>query len=212
MRWGVLVSVWDDPAGNIERQYRERLEWNEGRIVEELRTMTALPPYRGRAWESEEPWAAAQLLVAHAAVAAERRLRSPLPLILDRMRLGDPGEMMRGMRHSLEAGVSHDLSLLAALCVAACSSANPGARYWAVQELGIVKECSTISSAVALLRDLESEVAEAACDTLVALAGSCPASRDAIIAELTRAQGQRPDIRHAVDKALGELTLEKGVV
>ena len=206
------MTVWDDPAGNIERLYRERLAWNERDVLAELRSLQPLPPERGRTWDSEQPWEAAQLLVAHGAVASERRVRSAVPLILDRMCLGDPGEMMRGMRHSLEAAVGHDYARLAALCADACSSPNPGARYWAVQELAVLEECSTVPVAVALLRDPEAEVAEAACETVVRLARACLSARDEVINGLDRARSERSDIRHAVDEALQDLTLDAGDV
>lgn len=78
--------------------------------AEVLDKLVAVPPLAdeaGPCWNDKEYWH--QVAYPYAAlwsVAAERKLRAAVPLILDRACLGDPGEVMRNLCHALEAIVS----------------------------------------------------------------------------------------------------------
>lgn len=55
------------------------------------------------------------------ALAALRSLRAAIPLLLERACYGDPGEMMRGIRHTLEAIVKPQWDILTDECIQAAS-------------------------------------------------------------------------------------------
>jgi len=85
--------------------------------------------------------------------AAERRLESAIPLMLDRACFGDPGEIMRNLCHALEAIVNPEWSKLTEPCVAALTSARPGTRLWAAHELGRLRDPSALPALEAAERD-----------------------------------------------------------
>lgn len=107
----------------------------------------ALPPLRDEddpAWDDEVYWSGvAYPYLALADVAAERRLWPAVRLLLDRACFGDPGEIMRGLRHSLEAIANPDWASLADACIAAITSAStrrPGTVLWAAEQLAILDD------------------------------------------------------------------------
>src|ERR1043165_3334842 len=71
-----------------------------------------------------------------------RRLRAGVRLLLERACFGDPGEMMRGLRHPCEAAFNPDWAGLAAVCMPLATSARPGTRLWAIDQLTILEDLS----------------------------------------------------------------------
>jgi len=108
-----------------------------------LADLTALPPLADAddpCWRTDAYWQIAYRYVALADVAGSRRLASAIALLLERASYGDPGEMMRDLRHSLEAIVNPDWPKLAEICIAACRSPRRGTRLWAMDQLAILDD------------------------------------------------------------------------
>lgn len=124
-------------AGLAER-YRSS---SDPQLVAALAALPALRDEDDPAWDDEVYWAGvAYPYLALADVAAERRLWPAVRLLLDRACFGDPGEIMRGLRHSLEAIANPDWAALAEACIAAIATGRPGTVLWAADELAILDD------------------------------------------------------------------------
>ena len=111
--------------------------------VEVLAELTALPPLPDEsdpAWEQDATWQNACRFVALADLAAARRLKPAIRLLLDRVCYGDPGEMFRGLRHASESIVTPNWSDLVDICLAAAASSRLGTRLWAIDQLAILDD------------------------------------------------------------------------
>jgi hypothetical protein len=73
-------------------------------------------------------------------VAAERRLRAAVRLLLERACYGDPGEIMRGLRHPCERIFNPDWAGLADVCIELSASKRLGTRIWAIHQLMILDD------------------------------------------------------------------------
>jgi hypothetical protein len=110
-------------------------------VLESLRALPALADESDPVWENDEYWGeTAYRFVALADVAAQRRLRPAIRLLLDRACYGDPGEIMRGLRHSLEAIVDPDWTTLADVCLQAARSPRLGTKLWAIDQLAVLDD------------------------------------------------------------------------
>jgi len=109
-----------------------------------LAALAALPPLvdeTDTSWDSDTYWSAvAYPYIILADVAAKRRLRPAIQLLLERACFGDPGEIMRGLRHSLEAIVNPDWAALADECIVAARSSRSGTVLWAVDQLAVLND------------------------------------------------------------------------
>lgn len=109
-----------------------------------LAAIDVLPPLLDETdsqWESDEYWVSvAYHFLALANVARGRRLRDAIRPLLDRACYGDPGEIMRGLRHSLEAIVAPAWATLADICLEAARSSRAGTKLWAIDELTVLRD------------------------------------------------------------------------
>lgn len=126
---------------------------NIARLEAELKTLSdadllarieALPPLADESdatWDDQAYWdTAADSYLALRQAARARRLRPAASLLLDRAAYGDPGEIMRGLRHSLEAIYADDLKSLADVYLAAAKSPRLGTRMWAISGLMVLDD------------------------------------------------------------------------
>jgi hypothetical protein len=124
------------PYQIIDEMAAARTRLSDKKVLAEL---TAVPPLADEddpCWAGEEYWhQVAYPYLALWNVAAERRLRAAIPLILERACFGDPGEIMRNLCHALEAIVNPNWSELTGPCVAALKSPRAGTRLWAAHQL-----------------------------------------------------------------------------
>lgn len=119
----------------------ERASRSDADIVAELQQLPPLADEVGTVWDEQSHWwGVANLYVALGDVAAERKLRPAVRLLLERACNGDPGEMMRGMRHSFEAVFNPDWKALADVCMELCRSPRQGTRVWASHQLMILDD------------------------------------------------------------------------
>ncbi|HEX6738475.1 MAG TPA: hypothetical protein VF310_09395 [Vicinamibacteria bacterium] len=113
---------------------------SDGEVLEGLRGLAPLADEGDPCWTREYWSQVAYPYVALGDVAARRRLRAAIRLLLDRACFGDPGEIMRGLRHSLEAIVDPDWEALVEDCLAAARSARRGTRLWALDTLAMLDD------------------------------------------------------------------------
>jgi hypothetical protein len=110
-------------------------------VLAELASLTPLADETDPCWDNDVYWhQSGYLYVALADIAAVRRLRPAIKMLLDRACYGDPGEIMRGLRHSLEAIVNPDWTLLADICLGAAQSPRLGTRLWAIHQLTVLED------------------------------------------------------------------------
>jgi HEAT repeat protein len=195
----------ESPAQAIERLKNNLRSRSDADLLRELETLPALPPEDGDAWEVDSQWwQTAQRFIALADLAAERRLRAAVPLLLERACYGDPGEMMRGLRHSLEAIVAPDYDDLAFFCVNAAASPQPGARLWAVEELGVLRDRRALAALLTALNDPAKYVRQAACRSLSMLTQKHADLRTDVLAALT-------DYRHRTVDAMDQRNADSAI-
>jgi len=125
----------------VDATFDRLKEASDSAVLAELAALPPLVDGTHESWSEDGYWEqVAARYVALADVASVRRLRAAIPLLLDRACFGDPGEIMRGLRHQLEAIVNPDWSVLADYCLAAASSERLGTRLWAIDELRILED------------------------------------------------------------------------
>ena len=182
------------PFEHIQELFDQRQSWSDEEILAELRALPVLPDEDDPAWEDERTWREhADLFIALADQARVRRLQPAIPLLLERACYGDPGEIMRGLRHQLEAIVKPDWAVLADICMQAATYPQPGARLWAVRELGVLRDARALDALITALADEADEVRLMACSSLEMVCQTNPACRATVIQALQRYVQERPN-------------------
>lgn len=160
------------PHQIIDEMAAAYAQLSDVQVLAELAAIPGLSDESDPCWLSEEYWhRVAYPYLALWNVAAARRLSAAVPLILDRACLGDPGEIMRNMRHAIEAVYGPDWSALTACCVTALRSHRPGTRFWAADELGVLRDAAAIPTLEVATRDEFPEVRNRATEALEATRG-----------------------------------------
>jgi hypothetical protein len=119
----------------------ERASWPDADVIAEIEQLPMLADEVDPVWDDETYWTdVAYRYVALIDVVAERRLRPAVRLLLERACNGDPGEMMRGLRHAFERSFNPDWDALADLCIDLSASERPGTRLWAIHQLMILDD------------------------------------------------------------------------
>src|SRR5271166_5683913 len=91
------------PHELIQDLVAERASWSDADVITEIGQLPPLADEGDPVWNDEAYWSDfAYRYVALSDVAAERHLRPAVRLLLERACNGDPGEIMRGLRHALE--------------------------------------------------------------------------------------------------------------
>jgi hypothetical protein len=117
----------------------ERASSSDADVIAEIGQLPPLADEDDPVWDDETYWSDfAARYVALSRVAAERQLRPAVRLLLERACNGDPGEMMRGLRHASERIFKPDWSALADVCIELSVSKRPGTRLWAIDQLMIL--------------------------------------------------------------------------
>ncbi len=129
----------------VRRRYdallKELSELSSAQIISKLESIPPLADEDDPVWREEEYWRnTAEVYMALADISAKRRLQASIPLLLERACYGDPGEIMRGLRHKLEAILVPDWSRLADICLELACSPRKGTRLWAIDQLAILDD------------------------------------------------------------------------
>jgi hypothetical protein len=129
-----------DKVDDIAELIADRSARTDDEILAELAALLPLADESDSCWASENYWQTANLYLALANIAATRKLRLAIKLLLDRACYGDPNEIMRGLRHNLEAIVNPDWLYLTDVCLEAAQSSRLGTRLWAIDELVLLTD------------------------------------------------------------------------
>jgi hypothetical protein len=104
---------------------------SDAHVIEKLELTPALADEDDPLWDMQQYWhSTADVFLALSDVSRDRRLRPAIRLLLERACHGDPGEIMRGLRHSLEAIATPDWTYLADICLELAESPRKGTRFW----------------------------------------------------------------------------------
>ena len=128
-----------------ERRYnvllQELSKLNDLQIIAELEGVPPLADEDDPVWDQENYWhTTAELYLALSDICAKRRLEPAIRLLLQRACYGDPGEIMRGLRHRLEAIVAPNWDRLADICLDLAESSRLGTRLWAIYQLSTLDD------------------------------------------------------------------------
>ncbi len=155
------------PHEIIEEMTAARIPLSDTQILAELSALPLLADEDDPCWETKEYWhQVAYPYLALWNIAAQRRLQAAVPLILERACYGDPGEIMRGLCHALEAIVAPNYEELSEPCLIAVQSPRPGARLWAIFQLRRLREPRALPLLEKALRDPAERVRDEAKDAL----------------------------------------------
>lgn len=129
------------PIQEIEVHVARLRVLDDASILNTLRASAPLVDEADPLWEDPRYWSdVAYLYVALGDIAAMRRLRPAIPLLLERACFGDPGEIMRGLRHQLEAIVNPDWDALTEAVLPLAVSSRLGTRLWAIDQLAVLDD------------------------------------------------------------------------
>ena len=129
------------PFEIINAMASERRGRSDQALLDELGELPPLADEDDASWDDPTYWVrVAYPYLALVQLAAERRLRPAIRPLLDHACFGDPGEIMRGLRHGLEAIVNPDWSVLADICIEAAQTERPGTILWSVDQLVVLDD------------------------------------------------------------------------
>lgn len=119
----------------------ERASWSDAEVLRELEQLPPLADEDDPVWNDGSYWREfAYRYVALCDLAAERKMRSAVPLLLERACNGDPGESMRGLINCFEEIFDADWTALADVCAEMYGSKRPGTRLWAIHQLSMLPD------------------------------------------------------------------------
>jgi hypothetical protein len=128
----------NDTWTEITKLMEARAAWTDAEILAEFE---ALAPLDESSAPSEDAfWQHATMYLALTEICAVRQLKPGARLILEKAEFGDPGSIMRGIRHALERIYNPDWAGLAQVCIDAFNTGRPGTQRWAMSELRILEQ------------------------------------------------------------------------
>ena len=131
----------ESPVEIINRVTTELRPLSDADFLARLQALPALADEDDPSWNSEDYWQRiAYPYLTFADVAAERKLRRAVRPLLERACYGDPGEIMRALRHPLEAIFNPDWTALADEYLAVARGERLGTRIWAIAGLAVIDD------------------------------------------------------------------------
>lgn len=110
-------------------------------VLASLVELAPLADEDDRCWEDDEYWRDVDYrYIGFAKIAGNRKMNAAIQPLLERACNGDPGEIMRGLRHSLEKIVNPNWDELATICLETARSERPGTRLWSIDQLRILRD------------------------------------------------------------------------
>lgn len=123
-------------------------------VLANLAAVEPLPDESDPRWDDDSFWVAvAYRFLGLGEVAAIRKLRPAVRLMLERACYGDPGETMRGLRHTFEAIYKPDWKSLADEYLALARAPQLGTRLWAIDSLIVLDDPRAIPVFEASVRE-----------------------------------------------------------
>lgn len=118
---------------------------DDDQVLSAIASLTPLVDETDALWTSEEYYRTnAYPFMALADIAAKRRLRPAVRLLLERACYGDPGEIMRSLRHVFEAIYKPDWTSLADEYLALARAERLGTRLWAIDGLMVMDDARAV--------------------------------------------------------------------
>jgi hypothetical protein len=179
----------NDTWTEITKLMEARAAWTDAEILAEFEALAPLD--ESTAVSEDAFWQHATMYLALTEICAVRQLKPGARLILEKAEFGDPGSIMRGIRHALERIYNPDWAGLAQVCIAAFKTGRPGTQRWAMSELRILEQpfARPVFEDVLQRRDVEyvsdAEQGIAQLDVMAEKAKRAAATDAEILAELT---------------------------
>ncbi|GEM_PF-7019918 len=149
----------NQPVNIIERLAAVHDVLRDDQVLAAIASLPPLADETDACWNSDEYWrGAAYPFLALADVAAKRRLKPAVRLFLERACYGDPGEIMRGLRHTFEAIYNPDWTSLADEYLAVARAERLGTRLWAIDGLTVVEDARAVPVFEASVREDPEEI------------------------------------------------------
>lgn len=166
------LEQFEDPVDfciALEQELRQR---SDAEILNDLQSLAPLPHeddprWRGH-WRTEPLWLQGYIYCGLAGAVYTRQLKAALPLLLERVCCGDPGEMFRMMPECLCGTAPKDWQFVFDLCMRASKWPHPGTRLWVMETLKVYGYFPTEvygqrrAAVLEGLKDKEARVREAA--------------------------------------------------
>lgn len=135
------MSAERKPFEIINTLVTEREKRSDCEVLSEIEDFPPLADESDPVWDECRFWTDfAYRYVALSDLAAIRKLRPAVRLLLERACNGDPGEKMRELRHCFKAIFGPDRAALADVCIALCRSDRQGTRWWAMDQLVVLDD------------------------------------------------------------------------
>ncbi|HSW15248.1 MAG TPA: zinc ribbon domain-containing protein [Solimonas sp.] len=132
---------------------------SDDEVLTRIASLPSLADETDACWDLNEYWhSVAYPFIAMADVAAKRRLKPAVRLLLERACYGDPGEIMRGLRHSFEAIYKPDWRSLANEYLALARAERMGTRLWAIDSLMVLDDARAVPVFEASVREDPEEI------------------------------------------------------
>ena len=149
----------DDPSETIDQLMEEYRQLNDQQLLNSISNLAPLKNEDDPLWDDLSYWHSHTYpFEALSRVTSQRKLEDAIPLILDRMCFGDPGEIMRGICHGFEYIVEPDYAKLEPHYRHAAASARSGTRLWALTFLARLRDPKTRGIFEGALGDSEAQV------------------------------------------------------
>jgi hypothetical protein len=149
----------EQPAKIIERLAAAYDAAPDDQVLASIAALAPLADESNSRWQTDEYWrTVAYPFLALADVAAKRRLRAAVRLLLERACYGDPGEIMRGLRHTFEAIYNPDWTSLADEYLPLARAERLGTRLWAIDSLIVIDDPRAVPVFEASVRDDPEEI------------------------------------------------------
>ena len=210
------MTTEQTPKQLIEAQVKIYSQWLDEVVLENLRALPVLPDediWSGNTrigdfnpiWDDPEIDKQLTQFLAFADIVRNRKLREGVPLLLERASYGDMGETMRGLRHSLEAAFNPDWEALTDICIEAAQYPQRGARLWAVDELGVLRNKKALPVLFQALRDSAMLVRHEAIRSLITIGDANPELKSDISNELKKVMEEILETQNALLSGLLEI-------
>ncbi len=135
------MTIEREPHEIIAELSTQYLQSTNAEILQKLQSLPPLADEEDAIWDDDSYWMEiAYPYLALARAARERKLQDAIIPFLERACYGDPGEIMRGLRHSLEGIVNPNWDVLADKCLQTVSHERPGTRLWSLKELAVLDD------------------------------------------------------------------------
>jgi len=148
-------------------------------LLSSIQSSAALPqgPWSDPGWDDRTAFDGLCRLLAISDALGERQLVEGIPALMALAPLEDPWDLTQGLRHGIERAVNGDWHRLTNLLLPLTSHDRPGARRWAIDELGLLRDAAAVDALLAVAASDPEAIVRASTYSALALHGGGPDSR-----------------------------------